>query len=79
MNTLKPEEFSTVKMLDRHTIEVSLPNRFGYERVAMECASSFAGMIGFSPDRVEDLKTAVSEACLNAIEHGNRNRPGWSN
>ena len=26
-------------------------------------------------ERVEDLKTAVSEACLNAMEHGNKNQP----
>ena len=28
--------------------------------------------MGFPEDRVEDLKTAVAEACINAIEHGNR-------
>jgi serine/threonine-protein kinase RsbW len=28
--------------------------------------------MGFREDRVEDLKTAVGEACINAIEHGNR-------
>jgi serine/threonine-protein kinase RsbW len=28
--------------------------------------------MGFPDDRVEDLKTAVAEACINAIEHGNR-------
>ena len=26
----------------------------------------------FTDDRVEDLKTAVAEACINAIEHGNK-------
>ena len=28
--------------------------------------------MGFSPDRIEDLKTAVGEAVVNAIEHGNQ-------
>jgi serine/threonine-protein kinase RsbW len=28
--------------------------------------------MGFSNDRIEDLKTAVAEACINAIEHGNQ-------
>jgi serine/threonine-protein kinase RsbW len=28
--------------------------------------------MGFRPERIEDLKTAVAEACINAIEHGNR-------
>ncbi len=64
-----------VKMVDGQTIEVSLPNRLGYERIAMESSASFARIIGFVSERVEDLKTAVAEACINAIEHGNRARP----
>ena len=28
--------------------------------------------MGFDPERVEDLRTALSEACINAIEHGNQ-------
>jgi len=28
--------------------------------------------MGFSEDRIEDLKTAVAEACINAMEHGAR-------
>jgi len=38
----------------------------------MSTAASVAAMKGFSADRIEDLKTAVAEACINAIEHGNR-------
>ena len=64
-----------IKMLNENTIEVSLPNKLGYERVAMACSASFAKIVGFLPERIEDLKTAVSEACLNAMEHGNLNRP----
>ena len=41
----------------------------------MACSASFARIVGFVPERVEDLKTAVSEACLNAMEHGNKNNP----
>jgi len=69
------EEREMVRMLDGQTIEVSLPNKLGYERIAMECSASFARIVGFVQERVEDLKTAVSEACLNAIEHGNKGRP----
>ena len=64
-----------VRMLDERTVEVSLPNQLGYERIAMQCAASFAKIVGFMPERVEDLKTAVSEACLNAMEHGNKCHP----
>ena len=64
-----------IKMLNENTIEVSLPNKLGYERIAMACSATFAKIVGFLPERVEDLKTAVSEACLNAMEHGNLNHP----
>ncbi len=69
------EKEEMVKMLNERTIEVSLPNRMGYERIAMDCSASFARVVGFASERIEDIKTAVAEACLNAIEHGNRGRP----
>ncbi len=55
----------------KRTVEISIPSELGYEKVAMEAAVAVAKRMGFSPDRIEDLRTAVSEACLNAIEHGN--------
>jgi serine/threonine-protein kinase RsbW len=64
-----------IRMLDEQTVEVNLPNVTGYERIAMECSASFAKIGGLVKERIEDLKTAVSEACLNAMEHGNRGRP----
>ncbi len=53
-------------------LELHIPNAFGYEKVAMNFAATAAKDIGLSNARIEDLKTAVSEACLNAIEHGNK-------
>jgi serine/threonine-protein kinase RsbW len=53
-------------------VEVRLPTRLGYEKVAMSTAASVAKLMGFPEERIEDLKTAVAEACINAIEHGNR-------
>ncbi len=64
-----------IRMLDDRTVEVNLPSVNGYERIAMECSASFAKIGGLVKERIEDLKTAVSEACLNAMEHGNRGRP----
>ena len=52
--------------------ELRLPTRLGFEKVAMSTAATVAELMGFSSDRVEDLKTAVAEACINAMEHGNR-------
>jgi len=53
-------------------IELRLPSRLGYEKVAMDTAASLARRMGFDPDRIDALRTAVSEAVTNAIEHGNR-------
>ena len=53
-------------------VQVRLPSELGYEKVAMSTAASMASLMGFSIDRIEDLKTAVAEACINAIEHGNQ-------
>jgi serine/threonine-protein kinase RsbW len=54
------------------TVEVRVPSRMGFEKVAMSTSASVAKLMGFRDDRIEDLKTAVAEACINAIEHGNR-------
>jgi serine/threonine-protein kinase RsbW len=52
-------------------VEIFLPSILGYEKIARSAAEAVAEEMGFSPDRIEDLKTAVAEACMNAIEHGN--------
>lgn len=59
-------------MRNGSAVHVNLPSEFGFEKVAMSTAASMAELMGFSNDRIEDLKTAVAEACINAIEHGNR-------
>ena len=53
-------------------LELHIPNILGSEKLAMDFAATVAKKVGLSGERVEDLKTAVSEACLNAIEHGNK-------
>ena len=53
-------------------LEIHIPNVFGSEKLAMDFAATEAKKMGLSVGRVEDLKTAVSEACLNAMEHGNK-------
>jgi serine phosphatase RsbU (regulator of sigma subunit)/anti-sigma regulatory factor (Ser/Thr protein kinase) len=49
--------------------ELSAP---GNERRIMDRVASSVRDVGLSPRRFERLKTAVSEAAMNAIEHGNR-------
>lgn len=56
----------------REVIDLSLPSRLSLEQVAVDAAAALAKLMGFSEDRIEDLKTAVEEACINSIEHGNK-------
>jgi serine/threonine-protein kinase RsbW len=60
--------------LNQHKVEVILSNEIGYERIAMDCSATFAKIFGCPADRIEDLKTVVAEAAMNAIQHGNRGR-----
>ena len=57
-------------------MELSFPSELGYEKVAREAVAAFARRLGCDRERVEDLKTALGEACINAIEHGNGKAPG---
>jgi serine/threonine-protein kinase RsbW len=56
----------------RSYLELQLPSRLGSEKEAMNAAADLARRMGFDDERVEDLKTAVAEACINAMEHGNK-------
>ena len=53
-------------------VELHLPNILGAEKEAIKKAVTIAEKLGFARDRIEDLKTALAEACINAIEHGNK-------
>ena len=61
--------------LNDNAVEIVMDSKYGYERVAMACVASFGKMVGFSDERIEDLKTVVAEAAINAIQHGNKDRP----
>ncbi len=63
---------SDAKGAPEHIIELRLPSRLGYERIAMDTAASLARRMGFAEERVEELRTAIGEAVTNAIEHGNQ-------
>ena len=52
--------------------EFELPTVLGSEKIAMEEVSKIAKSMGFNKDRIEDLKTVIAEACINAMEHGNK-------
>lgn len=61
-------------VLANNKVKIVLPNTMGYERVAMACSASFAVIHGLPAERIEDLKTIVAEAAINAMQHGNRGR-----
>ena len=52
----------------------SLPSEPGNERLALARVAGTVKDLGLPEARLEKLKTAVAEATMNAIEHGNGNR-----
>ena len=61
--------------LNERVVKLILPSAIGYERIAMSSLASFAVMHDFSPERIEDLKTVIAEAAINAMQHGNKWHP----
>jgi anti-sigma regulatory factor (Ser/Thr protein kinase) len=61
----------TPRRLDAFT----LASEPGNERLALTRVAGTVQDLGLSEARLERLKTAVAEATMNAIEHGNNNRP----
>jgi serine phosphatase RsbU (regulator of sigma subunit)/anti-sigma regulatory factor (Ser/Thr protein kinase) len=58
-----------------HTLaELAVPSEPGNERRAIEAVAEAVAGIGLSQRRLERLKTAVAEATMNAMEHGNKYR-----
>jgi serine phosphatase RsbU (regulator of sigma subunit)/anti-sigma regulatory factor (Ser/Thr protein kinase) len=55
--------------------EFSLPSLAGNERTAIQQVHDAVRGLGLPPSSIERLKTAVGEATMNAIEHGNALQP----
>ncbi|HVA31515.1 MAG TPA: SpoIIE family protein phosphatase [Gaiellaceae bacterium] len=64
-------------MASPSTLDVSftIPSEQGNERGASERVAEAVASLGLEPAKLERLKTAVSEAVMNAIEHGNESNP----
>lgn len=54
--------------------DFEVPSAPGNERQAIERVARAIAGVGLAPARVERLKTAVGEAAMNAMEHGNEYR-----
>ncbi|MFN8622448.1 MAG: SpoIIE family protein phosphatase [Chloroflexota bacterium] len=59
----------------RVLLDVTLPGEQGNERQAMDLVADAVTAVGLDTPRLERLKTAVSEAAMNAIEYGSRSDP----
>jgi anti-sigma regulatory factor (Ser/Thr protein kinase) len=61
--------------LGRTLADFSVASEPGNERLAMETVAETVKNLGFTGENMERLKTAVAEATMNAMEHGNHYRP----
>ncbi|KAA3620062.1 MAG: ATP-binding protein [Calditrichaeota bacterium] len=64
--------------MNQTEIQLSIPARLGFEKIAMETVVSLAALHGLPSARFSDVRTAISEACINAMEHGNKFARGTS-
>jgi serine/threonine-protein kinase RsbW len=51
-------------------VELRIPSELGYEKIAREAVATVARRLDFDEEKTEDIKTAISEACTNAIRYG---------
>jgi serine phosphatase RsbU (regulator of sigma subunit)/anti-sigma regulatory factor (Ser/Thr protein kinase) len=59
----------------RVLLTLTVPGEPGNERMAMARVAEAVASVGLGPARLERLKTAVSEATMNAIEYGSQSDP----
>ena len=60
---------------ERQLAAFAVASEPGNERLAIDQVAEAVAGLGLDGPRLERLKTAVGEATMNAIEHGNNNRP----
>jgi anti-sigma regulatory factor (Ser/Thr protein kinase) len=60
---------------ERRLAAFEVASEEGNERLAIDRVAEAVAGLGLDGARLERLKTAVGEATMNAIEHGNSNRP----
>ncbi len=58
----------------RQLVEFEVPSAEGNERLALERVSAIVAPLGLEQARLNRLETAVGEATMNAMEHGNSYR-----
>jgi len=58
--------------LTKKTLKIDIPSELGFEKIPIAAVAVVARRMGFPPERIDKLKTAMGEAVTNAIEHGNQ-------
>lgn len=61
---------ATTEPSERRLLDTEIPGMPGNERLAMDQVAEAVAALELPEERLERLKTAVSEAAMNAIEHG---------
>ncbi len=74
-NVIESESATELGAEGRILADFTICSEPGNERIAMEKVSEAITSLNLSRDILDRLSTAVSEATMNAIEHGNKNRP----
>src|SRR5918993_1127668 len=69
-----PKPARTDADLRRVLTDFSVPSEPGNERLAMETVAEAVRDLNIRGENLERLKTAVAEATMNAMEHGNKYR-----
>jgi len=74
MSDPNPRARTDAELRRRLLAEFSVPSEPGNERLAMERVAEAIGELEVRGENLERLKTAVAEATMNAMEHGNHYR-----
>jgi serine phosphatase RsbU (regulator of sigma subunit)/anti-sigma regulatory factor (Ser/Thr protein kinase) len=62
------------RVIGKLLVEFDVPSAEGNERMALERVAATVAPLGLAPARLRRLETAVAEATMNAMEHGNAYR-----
>ncbi|MBU2513759.1 ATP-binding protein [bacterium] len=56
-------------------LTIRIPSDNQYLSLVMDASQNLAQTMGFDATKTRKIRSAVAEACSNAIEHGNKNDP----
>jgi serine phosphatase RsbU (regulator of sigma subunit)/anti-sigma regulatory factor (Ser/Thr protein kinase) len=70
------EDFADIGSVSNEIrLDFTIESAPGNERLAMQHVADAVAPLEIEPTKLEKVKTAVAEATMNAIEHGNKNDP----